>query len=84
MFQGGIFLYPNTRKYPKGKLRLLYECYPMAYLIEQAGGTAITCKLERVLDMEVKSIHQTSSIAMGSEGMVKDMKEFVEKYGAVL
>ena len=84
MFQGGIFLYPNTRKYPKGKLRLLYECYPMAYLIEQAGGAALTCKLERVLDLEIHSLHQTSSIAMGSGNMVRDMKEFVERYGAVI
>lgn len=84
MFQGGIFLYPNTRKYPKGKLRLLYECYPMAYLIEQAGGAALTCKLERVLDLEINSLHQTSSIAMGSGNMVRDMKEFVERYGAVI
>jgi fructose-1,6-bisphosphatase I len=84
MFQGGIFLYPNTRKYPKGKLRLLYECYPMAYLIEQAGGTALTCKLERIMDMEIHSLHQTSSIAMGSKDMVRDMKEFVERYGAVI
>lgn len=83
MFQGGIFLYPNTRKYPKGKLRLLYECYPMAYLIEQAGGTALTCKLERILDMPITELHQTSSIAMGSKDMVQDMKEFVEKYGVV-
>ncbi len=83
MFQGGIFLYPNTRKYPKGKLRLLYECYPMAYLIEQAGGTALTCKLERILDMPISEVHQTSSIAMGSKDMVQDMKEFVEKYGVV-
>ncbi len=84
MFQGGIFLYPNTRKYPKGKLRLLYECYPMAYLIEQAGGTALTCRLERVMDLEIHSLHQTSSIAMGSSDMVRDMKEFVERYGAVM
>lgn len=84
MFQGGIFLYPNTRKYPKGKLRLLYECYPMAYLIEQAGGTALTCKLERVLEMEIHTLHQTSSITMGSKDMVKDMKEFVEKYAAII
>jgi fructose-1,6-bisphosphatase I len=83
MFQGGIFLYPNTRKYPKGKLRLLYECYPMAYLTEQAGGTALTCKLERILDIPIHELHQTSSIAMGSRDMVRDMKEFVEKYGVV-
>ncbi len=84
MFQGGIFLYPNTRKYPKGKLRLLYECYPMAYIVEQSGGTALTCKLDRIMDVEITSLHQTSSIVMGSKEMVRDMKEFVEKYGAVI
>ncbi len=83
MFQGGIFLYPNTRKYPKGKLRLLYECFPMAYIVEQAGGTALTCKLERIMDVGIGSLHQTSSIVMGSKDMVQDMKEFVEKYGPV-
>ncbi|MBK9256261.1 MAG: class 1 fructose-bisphosphatase [Saprospiraceae bacterium] len=83
MFQGGIFLYPNTRKYPKGKLRLLYECYPMSYIVEQAGGAALTCKLDRILDIDLKSLHQTSSIVMGSSKMVQEMKEFVERYGAV-
>jgi len=83
MFQGGIFLYPNTRKYPKGKLRLLYECYPMSYLVEQAGGTALSCKLERILDLEINTLHQTASIVMGSKNMVKEMKEFVEKYSAI-
>lgn len=83
MFQGGIFLYPNTRKYPKGKLRLLYECYPMSFLIEQAGGMALNCKLERILGLDVASLHQTSSIVMGSAQMVQDMKEFVERYGAI-
>jgi fructose-1,6-bisphosphatase I len=83
LFQGGIFLYPNTRKYPKGKLRLLYECYPMAYIVEQAGGTALTCKLERIHDIRVETLHQTSSIAMGSREMMKDMKEFVERYSAI-
>lgn len=84
MFQGGIFLYPNTRKYPKGKLRLLYECFPMSYLIEQAGGMSLTGKLDRVLDIQIETLHQTSSIAMGAKNMVQDMKEFVERYGAVI
>ena len=56
----------------------------MAFLIEQAGGTAMTRKLERVMEMETHSLHQTSSIAMGSRDMVRDMKEFVEKYGSVI
>src|SRR5690606_13480768 len=83
MFQGGIFLYPNTRKYPKGKLRMLYECYPMAYIVEQAGGMALTCKLDRILDMNITGLHETTSIVMGSAKMVREMKEFVEKYSAI-
>lgn len=83
MFQGGIFLYPNTRKYPKGKLRILYECFPMAFIVEQAGGMALTCKLDRILDMNIASLHETTSIVMGSSKMVREMKEFVEKYSAI-
>jgi fructose-1,6-bisphosphatase I len=84
MFQGGIFLYPNTRKYPQGKLRLLYECNPMAMIIEQAGGRAVTATLERVLDLEVKSLHQKATIVMGSPDMVDEMIRFVEKYSATV
>jgi len=83
MFQGGIFLYPNTRKYVDGKLRLLYECNPMSYIIEQAGGTAINTKLERILDLDVLNIHQRSTIVIGSPVMVAEMQKFVERYSAV-
>ena len=83
MFQGGIFLYPNTRKYVNGKLRLLYECNPMSFIIEQAGGQAINAKLQRILDLPVDSLHQRSTIVIGSPNMVKDMKAFVERYSAV-
>ncbi|MEP6794689.1 MAG: class 1 fructose-bisphosphatase [Saprospiraceae bacterium] len=82
MIQGGIFLYPHTRKYPKGKLRLLYECNPMAMIVEQAGGVAISCDLERILDMPVNELHQRATISIGSPKMVKEMKAFVEKYSA--
>ncbi len=82
LFQGGIFLYPNTRKYPQGKLRLVYECNPLAYIVEQAGGKAITCQLERILELEVKHLHQRATIAIGSPGMVDEMKAFVERYSA--
>jgi fructose-1,6-bisphosphatase I len=82
MFQGGIFLYPNTRKYPSGKLRLLYECYPMSFIVKQAGGMALNTKLEEILDLRITSLHQTSSIAMGSATMVLEMKTFVERYSA--
>jgi fructose-1,6-bisphosphatase I len=83
MFQGGIFLYPNTRKFPSGKLRLLYECYPMAFIVSQAGGLSLSCKLQDILTMPINSLHQTSSIVMGSTKMVQDMKDFVERYSAI-
>ena len=83
LLHGGIFLYPNTRKYPQGKLRLLYECNPLAFVVEQAGGKAITCQLERILDLEVKHLHQRATIAIGSPEMVDEFKAFVEKYSAI-
>jgi fructose-1,6-bisphosphatase I len=82
MLQGGIFLYPNTRKYPQGKLRLVYECNPLSYVVEQAGGKAITCQLERILDMPVHHLHERTTIAIGSPEMVDEMKAFVERYSA--
>ncbi|MFK7807065.1 MAG: class 1 fructose-bisphosphatase [Saprospiraceae bacterium] len=80
LFQGGIFLYPNTRKYPQGKLRMLYECNPLSYIVEQAGGKAMTCQLERILDLELTDLHQRATIAIGSPAMVDEMKEFVQRY----
>jgi fructose-1,6-bisphosphatase I len=84
MSQGGIFLYPNTRKYPAGKLRLLYECNPMSFIVEQAGGKAINTKLERILDLEITALHQRTTVVMGSIDMVVEMEEFVQKYSAVI
>lgn len=83
LFQGGIFLYPNTRKYPLGKLRIVYECNPLAYIVEQAGGRAITCQLQRILELDVNYLHQRATIAIGSPDMVDEMKAFVERYSAV-
>lgn len=83
LLQGGIFLYPQTRKYPQGKLRIVYECNPLSFIVEQAGGKALTCQLQRVLDLEVKHLHQRATIAMGSPDMVDEMKAFVEKYSAL-
>ncbi|MFQ5446847.1 MAG: class 1 fructose-bisphosphatase [Saprospiraceae bacterium] len=84
LFQGGIFLYPNTRKYPQGKLRLLYECNPLAFIVEQAGGKAINCSLERILEIEPTELHQRVTIAVGSPEMVDEMKAFVEKYSTAM
>lgn len=80
LFQGGIYLYPNTRKYPKGKLRLLYECAPMAFLVEQAGGRAISMGRNRIMDIAPKELHQKITIAVGSPKTVTEMEEFLEKY----
>ncbi len=83
LFQGGIFLYPNTRKYPQGKLRLVYECNPLAYIVEQAGGKGINVQLQRILELDVQYLHQRATVAMGSPEMVDEMKEFVERYSAI-
>lgn len=82
MFQGGIFMYPNTRKYPMGKLRLLYEGNPMSMIVEQAGGMAINSQLNRILDLEVTELHQKVTIAMGSKEMVEEMVKFISRYSA--
>jgi fructose-1,6-bisphosphatase len=68
---GGIFLYPGTEQKPDGKLRLLYECAPFAFLIEQAGGKALTQKGERILDILVEFPHQTTTVFLGSKNDVE-------------
>lgn len=83
LFQGGIFLYPNTRKFPEGKLRLIYECNPMAFIVEQAGGKAINAKLKRILEIRPTHLHQRASIVIGSPEMVDEMQDFVERYSAM-
>ncbi|MEY4204164.1 MAG: hypothetical protein RL013_1868 [Bacteroidota bacterium] len=83
LIHGGIFLYPSTRKYPGGKLRLLYECNPLSMIIEQAGGKAINTSLKRILDITPDELHQRSTIALGSPAMVDELKAFIERYSAL-
>ena len=78
MIKGGIYIYPNTSKNPEGKLRLLYECNPMAYIAEQAGGLA-SDGFKRVMDIEPKSLHQRVPFFCGSKNMVKKAEEFMKK-----
>lgn len=73
---GGIFLYPANEKSPKGKLRLLYECNPMAYVMEKAGGMATTGD-EAVLDVIPDTIHQRVPIVLGSPN---DVQEYIAIY----
>lgn len=79
LIYGGIFMYPATTQAPKGKLRLLYECNPTAFIMEKAGGMATTGHMP-VLDVQPTSIHQRSPIVLGSRDDVKEYMEFVKKY----
>ena len=78
LMYGGMFAYPADMKNKDGKLRVLYECFPMARIIEEAGGKAIVGKksILRVLDIIVEKIHQRSSIILGS-------KEEIDKYESI-
>jgi fructose-1,6-bisphosphatase I len=66
---GGLFAYPSNSKSPKGKLRLLYEANPLAFIVEQAGGAA-TNGTSRVLDIEPTDLHQRTPLYIGSKGDV--------------
>jgi fructose-1,6-bisphosphatase I len=72
---GGIFLYPASEEAKEGKLRLLYECIPMAYIMEQAGGLASNGKIP-ILDIEPEKIHQRSPIFLGSKDDVEEVIKF--------
>jgi len=71
---GGIFLYPADKKSPNGKLRILYESYPMAYILEKAGGKAITGN-DRILDIKAKKIHDRCPVILGSADDVDEVAE---------
>jgi fructose-1,6-bisphosphatase I len=79
MIKGGIYIYPNTAKDPNGKLRLLYECNPMAFLIEQAGGKA-TDGFRRILDIQPTTLHQRTPFIGGSASMVEKAESFMRRY----
>jgi len=70
LMKGGIYLYPATTKSPQGKLRLLYEANPLAYLVEQAGGAA-TDGTTRILDLKPTELHQRCPLYIGSKNMVE-------------
>jgi fructose-1,6-bisphosphatase I len=70
MIKGGIYIYPDTTTSPEGKLRLLYECNPLAFIAEQAGGLATTGRI-RVLDIQPNKLHQRIPFFCGSKKMVE-------------
>ncbi|KAK9740840.1 hypothetical protein RND81_03G064500 [Saponaria officinalis] len=73
LLYGGIFMYPGDKKSPNGKLRVLYEVFPMSFLMEQAGGQAFTGK-QRALDLIPTKIHERSPVFLGSYDDVEDIK----------
>lgn len=76
LLQGGIFMYPDSSKYPNGKLRLMYECNPLSFIIEQAGGVATNGK-KRIMDINPSSLHECTPIYIGSSKNVEKLMEFI-------
>ena len=76
MIKGGIYLYPNTASHPNGKLRLLYECNPIAFICEQAGGVA-TNGVSRIMDLKPNKLHQRTPFYCGSIEMIKKLKSLM-------
>lgn len=76
LLKGGLFLYPLNAKMPEGKLRLLYECNPMAFIVEQARGKAISMH-ERILDIHPTQLHQRASFFCGNSEMVDRLSSYL-------
>ena len=80
LLKGGVFLYPETTLNPSGKLRLVYECNPIAFLAEQAGGLATDGRENRILEMIPQSLHQRVPLFTGSKNMVHKVEDFMAKH----
>ncbi len=78
LIKGGIYIYPTSSKAPNGKLRLLYECNPIAFLAEQSGGMA-TDGYRRIMEIKPTELHQRVPFFVGSKNMVMKAMEFMEK-----
>jgi fructose-1,6-bisphosphatase I len=76
LLKGGIYIYPATAVYPEGKLRLMYEANPMAFIVEQAGGRASDGE-RRILDIQPDALHQRSALYIGSTEMVDRAEAFL-------
>ena len=78
ILKGGLFLYPPNARTPHGKLRLLYECNPIAFIIEQAGGMAISMN-KRIMEIEPKTLHQRVPFFCGNSDMIHDLQQYLQK-----
>lgn len=81
LLKGGVFLYPQTALHPNGKLRLAYECNPLAFIIEQAGGRASNGE-QRILEIQPKELHQRSPIFIGNTEMVLVVEKMIREQAA--
>ncbi|MFV9996846.1 MAG: class 1 fructose-bisphosphatase [Arsenophonus endosymbiont of Dermacentor nuttalli] len=79
LLKGGIYIYPSTASHPKGKLRLLYECNPIAFLAEQAGGKA-SDGANRILDIVPEQLHQRVPFFVGTKSMVEKAERFMLEF----
>ncbi len=79
LLKGGVFIYPQTASAPNGKLRLIYECNPIAFLAEHAGGKASTGS-QRILDIKPSTLHQRVPFIVGSKKMVEKVEEKLIEY----
>lgn len=79
LLKGGIYIYPSTASHPTGKLRLLYECNPIAFLAEQAGGKA-SDGANRILDIIPSELHQRVPFFVGTESMVEKAESFMREF----
>jgi fructose-1,6-bisphosphatase I len=78
MIKGGIYMYQKSSNNPNGKLRLLYECSPMAFIAEQANGKA-SDGFKRIMDIEPTELHQRVPFVCGSKKMVEKVEEFMHE-----
>lgn len=78
LIKGGVFIYPVMKSAPEGKLRLMYECNPLAWIIEQAGGVA-TDGNQRIMEIEPTELHQRVPIIVGSKKMVEEAQGIIHK-----
>jgi len=77
LIKGGIYIYPDTKNHPTGRLRLIYECNPLAFLAEQAGGLATTGR-KRILDIKPTELHERVPYIIGSKLMVERLVSLIE------
>ncbi|MFY7653213.1 MAG: class 1 fructose-bisphosphatase, partial [Chitinophagaceae bacterium] len=78
LLKGGIFMYPGTTDKPQGKLRLLYECNPFAFIVEMAGGRATNGK-RRIMEIEPTSLHERTPFFIGSKNMMDELDSYLHK-----